>query len=1035
MKWTTTGSWLAAALLAWGSAQAQTGPTPPAFDIQMTPAQAQAAFSPPGSLAANPTALANAQALLDGMAQGTRKRILVRVNQGWLPEATVQATLGAQAVQAQRSGIQTASSGVLAAVPQATVLRTFDNLPYLALSVNQAQLATLIQQPGVAAIEEDLAHRPTLNQAVPQVHGGVAHGLGVLGGGQAVAVLDTGVIHSHPFLSPRVTDEACFSTADSASGVASLCPGGVMNVTGGTGVADPYAESRCPAGKCDHGTHVAGIAAGVSSSLGVDPQSGMAPGAKIVGVQVFSWVTNGCESGSEDCPLAYNSDIVAGLNWVYNNRSSFDGSHAALAAVNMSLGGGRYYTQASCDTAYGAVKTAIDQLRAAGVATVISSGNDGYRDSAGGPGCISTAVSVGAVCDTSGGWACPVSNGVDAVASYSNIAPFVSLLAPGSYIKSSISGDGYAEYSGTSMAAPMVTGAWALMKDKTPGASVTDTLNLLRTNAVTVNDTRMGGTATGLKRIDLAFLARQLAVSKTGSGGGTVADGGGINCDSGNTSCAATLLDGSSTTLTATAAPGSIFAGWGGACSGTAATCNLTMDGNKTVTAVFNLTGSGGGSGLTTPGIAVTKAGSGSGTIGSSPAHLNCGSLCTKSLPNGTKVTLTAIPAAGSVFVGWSGAQAGACASSTQQMCQVTVSGGMNIIATFNQAAAPLSLGVTLGGAGQGTVTSAPAGINCGSTCSGNYTAGTQVTLTAVASTGSQFVGWNGGGCSGTGTCTVTLASSTQVTANFSLLPQWAKLNFKAVTPGIASLTASSGFVIPCTADAGYSNCVFYPIGSQIALYPATPQSGYRFSAWGEDCAGTDALSHCQLTMSQTRNVSLAAKQQFALTASVAGPGFGHVLSAPTRIDCTNAGGAGCVASFDDGDVVTLTASANSGSVFSSWTAGPCNGSSTPTCSVTMGQARAATAAFAVAPLTTPGVVITKQGSGAGRVASSPAHLNCGSICSKALPRGTVLTLSAIPASGSTFGGWSGSGAGACGSLQMCRITVTGPMDVRATFN
>lgn len=77
-------------------------------------------------------------------------------------------------------------------------------------------------------------------------------------------------------------------------------------------------------------------------------------------------------------------------------------------------------------------------------------------------------------------------------------------------------------------------------------------------------------------------------------------------------------------------------------------------------------------------------------------------------------------------------------------------------------------LAIAKPGAGSGTVTSSPAGINCGTDCSEIYAAGTVVTLTASASTGSTFSGWSGGGCSGSGTCTVTMNSAASVMAAFS---------------------------------------------------------------------------------------------------------------------------------------------------------------------------------------------------------------------------------------------------------------------------
>src|SRR4029077_14704561 len=77
------------------------------------------------------------------------------------------------------------------------------------------------------------------------------------------------------------------------------------------------------------------------------------------------------------------------------------------------------------------------------------------------------------------------------------------------------------------------------------------------------------------------------------------------------------------------------------------------------------------------------------------------------------------------------------------------------------------TLSVTPAGSGSGTVTSLPAGIDCGSTCSYDFAAGTLVTLTATAASGSTFAGWSGADCSGTGNCQVTLTMAESVTATF----------------------------------------------------------------------------------------------------------------------------------------------------------------------------------------------------------------------------------------------------------------------------
>jgi len=162
--------------------------------------------------------------------------------------------------------------------------------------------------------------------------------------------------------------------------------------------------------------------------------------------------------------------------------------------------------------------------------------------------------------------------------------------------------------------------------------------------------------------------------------------------------------------------------------------------------------------------LTVSKAGSGSGGVTSSPGGINCGATCSAMFDQGTSVTLTATASAGSVFAGWSG---GGCAGTGT--CQVTLGADTTVTATFNPAPTVThTLTVSPVGDGSGGVTSSPAGIDCGVTCSHAYNAGTQVTLTATADSGSTFTGWSGGACSGTGTCVVTLNSDTTVTATFA---------------------------------------------------------------------------------------------------------------------------------------------------------------------------------------------------------------------------------------------------------------------------
>jgi hypothetical protein len=155
----------------------------------------------------------------------------------------------------------------------------------------------------------------------------------------------------------------------------------------------------------------------------------------------------------------------------------------------------------------------------------------------------------------------------------------------------------------------------------------------------------------------------------------------------------------------------------------------------------------------------ITTNGTGNGTVTSSPAGINCGAACSASYNAGTVVTLTATPAAGSTFVGWSGS---GCTSGS-----ITVNANTICTATFSpQAAQMFTLGVSKVGTGTGIVTSNPVGLDCGNFCTASYNNGTVVTLTAVPAAGSTFAGWSGTGCA---SGSITMTSSTTCIADFQI--------------------------------------------------------------------------------------------------------------------------------------------------------------------------------------------------------------------------------------------------------------------------
>ena len=384
-------------------------------------------------------------------------------------------------------------------------------------------------------------------------------------------------------------------------------------------------------------------------------------------------------------------------------------------------------------------------------------------------------------------------------------------------------------------------------------------------------------------------------------------------------------------TLTVSAGTGSTFAGWSGACSGTGI-CSVTMSQARAVTATFN----------TTPvqfTLTVGEAGTGSGTVSSSPSGISCPTTCSANYNSGTPVTLTATAGTGSTFAGWSGACSGTGS------CSVTMSAAQSVTAMFNSTPVQFALTVTEAGTGSGTVTSSPSGISCPTTCSANYNSGTPVTLTAAPGTGSTFTGWSGA-CSGAGSCSVTMSQARAVTATFNTTPVQFALTVSEAGTGSGSVSSTpSGISCPTTCSANYNS------GTPVTL-TAIAGTGSTFAGWSGACSGTGS---CSVTMSQARAVTAMFNTmpvQFALTVTETGTGTGTVMSSPVGISCPST----CSANYNSGTGVTLTAAAGTGSTFAGWS-GPCSG--TGSCSVTMSQARALTAAFTGSGTESPAISAT----------------------------------------------------------------------------
>ena len=505
-------------------------------------------------------------------------KVIVRVRASFTPEPA----LTKKNAEAQRGAIRKAQNALITELSRAGLkpeaIHKYEYVPYVAMMVDRATLRALVASPNVTSVQEDVASPPAAPQpgwSMPLIGATRMQADGITGTGITVAVLDTGVDKEHPYLAGAVVSEACYSSKHAGAKVSSLCPGGVISSTA-TGSAMPYGGS-CPKDteRCDHGTHVAGIIAGRANVKDAPVGSGVAPGASLVAIQVFSRLDNEAEcqaakQGPAPCVQTFQTDYMKGLERIYKLKDTYK-----IAAVNMSLGGGG--NDGYCDKEATGAKSIIDTLRAAGIATIISAGNDGFCGAIGNPACISSAVSVGAT-----DWN-------DKVASYSDSASFLTLLAPGSQITSAIPDGKYVAWDGTSMAAPHVAGAWALIKQKNPTAPVDTILSAFVSKGAAISDE---GCPVTKKRInvkeayDLLQNGSVLFVSMNAAGFGTVAAQG-LQCTS-DITCTGTYAAGTVVTVTATPSKGYALDAWTG-CGSVSQdnVCEVTMDKSKAVTVSF----------------------------------------------------------------------------------------------------------------------------------------------------------------------------------------------------------------------------------------------------------------------------------------------------------------------------------------------------------------------------------------------------------------------------------------------------------------
>ena len=362
-------------------------------------------------------------------------------------------------------GLQAAADGDFDDFDGVTVDGTLDELGLVRLEVTEAGLASLEAAGLAGSVLADHRMEVFLDESTVIVEADAAETAGFDGSGALVAVIDSGVNPDQGAFTGRIVAEACFLSA-----VGGLCPvGGTSSTAAGSSM-----PCSIPAADCAHGTHVAGIA--VSALPGLE---GVAPGAGLVAIRVM-------KNGGGPFTIS-TVDVLSALDHVL--ALTRDGLN--IAAVNLSLGGDPTICTA---TDSGTVnlradyENAVDLLAAEGVAVVAASGNSAdaaipVTDVAF-PACLDNIITVGATERDAGvGFAPDAGPEVTEFTQYSGSG--LDLVAPGYGIESPVPGS-TSVFDGTSMAAPHVAAAFAILDGSQSGWTPDRYAELLRSTGAMV---------------------------------------------------------------------------------------------------------------------------------------------------------------------------------------------------------------------------------------------------------------------------------------------------------------------------------------------------------------------------------------------------------------------------------------------------------------------------------------------------------------------------------------------------------------------
>jgi len=379
------------------------------------------------------------------------------------------------------------------------------------------------------------------------------------------------------------------------------------------------------------------------------------------------------------------------------------------------------------------------------------------------------------------------------------------------------------------------------------------------------------------------------------------------------------------------------------------------------------------------------------------------------------------------------------------------------------------TLTLSVDGNGDGSVSSDPAGIDCGVTCTLSLEQDSFITLTAMADTGSAFTGWSGAISTTANPITLTMDAARSVTATFTLeqytlttatdgtgtgslilnpaggiyeygtavtvthsadtgstFTEWSGacsgngscvVTMDAAKSVTATFTLEQYTLTTATDGNGTGSVSLNPVGGTYVHGTAvtvthSANTGSTFTEWSGVCSGNGS---CVVTMDAAKSVTATfTLEQYTLTTATDGTGTGSLILDP-------AGGI-----YEYGTAVTVTHSADAGSTFTEWS-GACSGNGS--CVVTMDAAKTVTATFT---LNSYDLSLMIDGTGTGSVNFTPPDSNCTADCAETYDHGTMVTLTATADDGSTFTGWSG---GICSGTDACVITMDEEKNVTATFD